>query len=93
MDHLCINHRINTQVIYRFALAQVEYTCKFKFYFYNCKQTITSRSLLVGTTVKPYNCIYYLFYISAALVGGIAGGIVGLTVLIAVVVCLIYYTG
>ena len=35
--------RINTQVIYRFALAQVN----------NCKQNITLLSLLVGTAVVP----------------------------------------
>ena len=31
IDHLCINtiHRINTQVIYRFALAQVECTSQY----------------------------------------------------------------
>ena len=49
--------------------------------------------LPVSITLKPRTCIYYLFYISATLVGGIAGGIVGLAVLIAVVVCLICYTG
>ena len=37
---------INTQVIYLFALAQVECTSTCN----NCKQTIRSLSLLVGTT-------------------------------------------
>ena len=41
--------RINTQVIYRLELAQVE--CTSKFLLNNCKQNITPRSLLVGTTV------------------------------------------
>ena len=39
--------RINAQVIYRFALAQVECTSN------NFKQNITSLSLLVGTTIDP----------------------------------------
>ena len=93
IDHLCITYIINTQVIYRFASAQVEYTFKFKFYFDNCRQNIASLSLFVGTTVKPCTFFITFIYISAALVGGIAGGIVGLAVLIAVVVCLICYTG
>ena len=42
--------RINTQVIYRFALAQVN--CTRKLYISNCKQSITSLSLLAGTTVQ-----------------------------------------
>ena len=61
IDHLCINHRINTQVVYRLALAQVVCTHKLKFYLYDCKQNITSLLLLVGTTVKPCTCFYYLF--------------------------------
>ena len=38
-------YRINTQVIYRFGLAQVEISLN------NCKQNITSLLLLVGTTI------------------------------------------
>ena len=41
--------RINTQVIYPFALAQVEYLDKCL--HSNCIQNITSLSLLVGKTV------------------------------------------
>ena len=41
--------RINTQVIYRFALAQVK--CTISVLLSNCKQSITSLLLLVGTTV------------------------------------------
>ena len=41
--------RINTQVIYRFALAQVKSTISVL--LSNCKSSITSLSLLVGTTV------------------------------------------
>ena len=52
IDHLYINpirmignDRINTQVIYRFALAQGSVQGN------NCKQNITSLSLLAGRTV------------------------------------------
>ena len=41
--------RINTRVIYRFALDQVE--CTSYFLLSNCKHNITSLSLLAGTTV------------------------------------------
>ena len=41
--------RINTQVIYRFALAQVGYSCKGL--LNKIKQKITSLSLFVGTTI------------------------------------------
>ena len=41
--------RINTQVNYRFPLAQME--CKVSVLLNNCRQNITSLSLLVGTTV------------------------------------------
>ena len=40
---------INTKVIYRFALTQVE--CTSYFLFNDCKQNITSLSLLAGRTV------------------------------------------
>ena len=54
IDHLCINFYpqdgINTQVIYRFALAQAGCTCYFL--LNNSKQSITSLSLLVGMTVR-----------------------------------------
>ena len=43
----------NTQVIYRFALAQVECT-SYNVLPNNCKQNITSLSLLVGTPVIDY---------------------------------------
>ena len=43
---------INTQVIYRFASAQVK--CTHGCLLSNCKQTITSLSLLVGTTVAYF---------------------------------------
>ena len=39
---------INTQVIYQFAYAQVKYNVSVL--LSNCKQSITSLSLLVGTT-------------------------------------------
>ena len=45
----CPQDRINTQVIYRFALAQIE--CKVSVLLNNCKQNNTSLSLLVGMTV------------------------------------------
>ena len=45
--------RIDTQVIYRFALAQVE--CTSYFLLNDCKQNIASLSLLVGTTVVYVN--------------------------------------
>ena len=45
---------INTKVIYRFALTQVE--CTSYFLFSDCKQNITSLSLLAGRTVD-YMCI------------------------------------
>ena len=54
---------INTQVIYRFALTQMG--CKVNVLLNNCKQNITSLSLLVGTTVPvssfslPFN-IYHI---------------------------------
>ena len=41
--------RINTQVIYRFALAQVG--CTSYCLLTNCKQKITSLSVFVGTTI------------------------------------------
>ena len=41
--------RINTQVIYRFALEQVG--CTSSCLLTNCKQKITSLSLFVGTTI------------------------------------------
>ena len=41
--------RINTQVIYRFALAEEK--CTVNVLLNNCKQNITSLSLLVGTRV------------------------------------------
>ena len=41
--------RINTQVIYWFTLAHMEYTSHVL--LNNCKQNITSLSLLVGMTV------------------------------------------
>ena len=47
IDHLCINP--NTQVIYRFALAQ--WCVQVNVLLNNCKQNTTSLSLLVGTTV------------------------------------------
>ena len=54
IDNLCINpiprDRINTQVIYRFTLAKAE--CKSHVLLNNCKQNITSLSLLVGITVN-----------------------------------------
>ena len=54
IDHLCINpiHKdsINTQVIYRFALAQVEWSSKYFTKKFTTKKM--SLSLLVGTTVK-----------------------------------------
>ena len=45
---------INTKVIYRFALTQVE--CTSYFLFSDCKQNITSLSVLAGRTVD-YICI------------------------------------
>ena len=45
---------INTKVIYRFGLTRVE--CTSYFLFRNCKQNITSLSLLAGRTVD-YMCI------------------------------------
>ena len=45
---------INTKVINRFALTQVE--CTSYFLFSDCKQNITSLSLLAGKTVD-YMCI------------------------------------
>ena len=45
---------INTKVIYRFALTQVE--CTSYFSFSDCKQNIPSLSLLAGRTVD-YMCI------------------------------------
>ena len=48
--------RINTQVIYRFALDHV--ACTNHVLLNNCNQNITSLSLLVGTTV--YNVIISL---------------------------------
>ena len=49
--------RINTQVIYRFALAQME--CKVSVLLNNWKQNITSLSLLVGTTVLLIHMVYF----------------------------------
>ena len=63
IDYLCINpisypaDRINTQVIYGFALAQME--CTINVLVNNCKQNISSLSLLVGTTVEQD--IVYIF--------------------------------
>ena len=49
--------RINTHVIYRFESDQVE--CTSYLLLGNCKNTITSLSLLVGTTVAPqFLCIW-----------------------------------
>ena len=47
--------RINTQVIDKIALAQVEFDVLHNFYDNNYKQNITSLSLLVGTTVYLFN--------------------------------------
>ena len=44
--------RINTQVIYRFALAQVG--CTSYCLLTNCKQKITSLSLFVGTPIQVF---------------------------------------
>ena len=48
-----LQDRINTQVIYRLALAQVERTSSIL--LNNCKQNCTSLSLLVGTTVEVFS--------------------------------------
>ena len=61
--------RINTQVIYRFMLAQVK--CIYSSLISKCKHSITSLSLLVGTTVHAisltpyeiYHCKYQLHYL------------------------------
>ena len=45
---------LSTQVIYRFALTQME--CKVSVLLNNCKQNTTSLSLLVGTTVHLFVC-------------------------------------
>ena len=50
--HLCINptqDRINTQVIYRFGL--LKWSVHVSVLLSDCKQIITSLSLLIGTTV------------------------------------------
>ena len=52
--------RINTQDIYRFTLAHEE--CKSHVLLNNCKQNITSLSLLVGTTV-PFVILIFVLYI------------------------------
>ena len=49
-------NRINTQVSYRFMLAQVE--CTSYILLTKCKHNITSLSLLVGTTVAPFSSRY-----------------------------------
>ena len=52
IDHVCINP-IDLSIL----VHQMECTV-LMFYFYNCKQNITSLSLLVGTTVSTlYNAL------------------------------------
>ena len=55
--------RINTQVIYQFALAQVE--CKVNVLLNNCKQNTTLLSLLAGRTVVKGGPFIYLSQPSA----------------------------
>ena len=58
--------RINIQVIYRFAIAQME--CKVNVLLNNCKENIMSLSLLVGKTVVSYNLLPWIVMIDCLFV-------------------------